>query len=573
MTAIAYEFGPRVTTGGTEFRIWAPAGNVAAVEIAGQPPVPMRPAGEGWMTAEAPCGPGAQYCFRLDDGRRIPDPASRWQSAGVHGLSTVTTPEDYAWKTTAWRGRPWAEAVIYELHAGLMGGYAGIAEYLPRLAEMGITAIELMPLSEFAGDRNWGYDGVLPYAPKSVYGSRRDLKALIDRAHELGLMVFLDVVYNHFGPDGNWLAAYAPTFFRHDRETPWGAAIDFREAAVGRYFIENALQWIHEFRFDGLRFDAVQTIATQSWLPELAGAIRATLPAGRHVHLILENETNNAALLETSFTAQWNDDFHNAMHVLLTGENHSYYRDFSQGTTEKLARCLAEGFAYQGDQSIHRRYARGSSSGHLPTTAFVSFLQNHDQIGNRALGDRLTILAPRAALEAAIALLLLMPQIPMLFMGEEVGAEAPFLFFTDFDGDLADAVREGRRREFSGGAGFEGEVPDPNARGTFDRSRIDFSSEEAEGWRDFYRRLLALRHGEIVPRMSGARALGATVLADRAVLARWRMGDGRILALATNLSSVPVEAALPGENPMWGLSPDRGILPAQMTLAWLLPDA
>lgn len=565
-----YQFGPKWTGEETEFRLWAPAGNLAAVEVQGQAPIAMRPAGDGWVKAVAACGPGAQYCFRLQDGRRVPDPASRWQPAGVHGMSSVTAPDDYRWRSENWRGRPWVETVIYELHPGVFGGYQGIADYLPQLADLGVTAIELMPISEFAGTRNWGYDGVLPFAPKSVYGTRADLKALIDRAHELGLMVFLDVVYNHFGPDGNWISTYAPHFFREDRKTPWGAAIDFRQAPVSRYFVENALYWLHEFRFDGLRFDAVQTIAEQAWLLHLAAEIRASLPADRHVHLILENESNTAAYLESAFTAQWNDDFHNAAHILLTGETHSYYRDFADGTTRKLARCLAEGFAYQGDESVHRKYRRGTSSAHLPPTAFVNFLQNHDQIGNRARGDRLTTLAPRKALEAAIALLLLSPQVPMLFMGEEVGAQEPFLFFTDFEGELADAVRNGRRAEFSGGAGFEGEVPDPNAASTFEASRPDFTS--GADWRDFYRRLLDFRRDLIIPRLEGTQSLGAEVLGDKAIFARWRLADRSILSLATNLSTAPIVANLPTEAPFWGRH-NLGEVPAETTLAWFSRNA
>jgi len=332
------------------------------------------------------------------------------------------------------------------------------------LRDLGFTAIELMPVAAFPGTRNWGYDGVLPFAPAEAYGTPDELKALIDRAHELGLMMMLDVVYNHFGPDGNYLSAYAPEFFRDEVHTPWGAAIDFRCHAVRRFFIENALYWIREFRFDGLRLDAVHAIEPKDFLVDLAREVRASTP-GRHTHLVLENDANDAELLRDGFDGQWNDDFHHTVHVLLTGEGFGYYRDHVHDPAKRLARVLAEGFDYQGQTSQHRARARGSRSCDLSPASFVSFLQNHDQVGNRAGGERLIDLADEDALRAAIALLLLAPQIPLVFMGEEIGTRAPFLFFTDHGPRLAQAVREGRAREFA----FEThkEMPDPNAIETF----------------------------------------------------------------------------------------------------------
>jgi malto-oligosyltrehalose trehalohydrolase len=577
MTVPEYQFGAQYTGTSTKFRVWAPGNNVVAVDVEDHGSIPVKHDADGWASASVSCKPGARYLFRLEDGRRVPDPASRWQPDGVHGHSVVTDAGTYAWRCTSWRGRPWSAAVIYELHVGLCGGYTGAAARLQELVDLGITAVEFMPLAEFPGGRNWGYDGVLPYAPESAYGTPDELKALVDQAHALGLMVFLDVVYNHFGPDGNWISTYAPQFFRTDKTTPWGAAIDFREEAVSRYFIENALYWLHEFRFDGLRFDAVHTIVEQDWLNNLAGAIRASIPADRHVHLILENESNRADLLENVFTAQWNDDFHNAMHVLLTGETHSYYRDFAEDTIEKLARCLAEGFVYQGQPSVHKPgRKRGMPSGHLPPTAFVSFLQNHDQVGNRAFGERLTTLVAHPRLKAAIGLQLLCPQIPMIFMGEEIGSREPFLFFTDFQGELARAVRDGRRKEFAGGAGFADEraaaaIPDPNARGTFEASIPHSPPQPAEDWRGFYRHLLACRRKWLGDKLEYARSLGAAVIGPKAVLARWQLSNGTVLTIGTNLDEAPIMATLPRSQPIWGEKPgDR--LPAATTTAWIDTD-
>src|SRR5262249_34307849 len=347
----------------------------------------------------------------------------------------------------------------------------------------------------FPGRRNWGYDGVLPFAPAAAYGTPDDLKALVDAAHGYGLVMFLDVVYNHFGPDGNYLAAYAPQFFRNDISTPWGPAIDFRQPEVRRFFIENALYWLMEFRFDGLRFDAVHAISEPDWLDEMAAQVRATVERGRHARLGLAHAGNAASPLAGDFDAQWNDDGHHALHVLLTGEHDGYYADYADGPASRLARVLAEGFAYQGEPSRHRGgKPRGTPSGHLPPTAFVLFLQNHDQIGNRALGERLTALADPAALEAAIALLLLCPQIPLLFMGEEVASPSPFLFFTDHNEELAAAVRAGRRREFASFTSFlarRGSVlPDPNAIETFERSIPKPDPERGNAREKLYRELL-----------------------------------------------------------------------------------
>ena len=345
--------------------------------------------------------------------------------------------------------------MIYQLHVGTFseeGTFDGVRRRLGYLADLGVTAIQLMPIADFSGTRNWGYDGVLPFAPDRAYGSPEALKLLIDEAHGHGLQVFLDVVYNHFGPDGNYLHSYAPDMFRHDVPTPWGDAIDYRKRVVRDFVVNNVLLWLEEYRVDGLRFDAVQAIVDDTephLLEEIAHSVRHRFGRHRYVHLVLENEENQASLLEredgtpTLYNAQWNDDFHHAAHVALTGEDEAYYKDYADAPVERLGKALAEGFVYQGENMPYRGSERGEPSAHLPPTAFVNFLQNHDQIGNRAFGDRLSDLAPAGAVEAMTCLLLLSPSIPMLFMGEEWGTKRPFRFFTDFHDELADAVREG----------------------------------------------------------------------------------------------------------------------------------
>ena len=561
----------------TRFRLWAPAKASVGLKIEGRKTQVMRPLPGGWFEAEADCGAGALYRYQVDD-LLVPDPASRAQAGDVHGPSRVIDPGAYSWQISEWMGRPWEEAVIYEVHVGLMGGFKGLIERLPELADLGVTAVELMPIAEFPGRRNWGYDGVLPFAPDAAYGSPDDLKALVDRAHALGLMMILDVVYNHFGPDGNYLPAYAPGFFREDLPTPWGGAVDFRRPEVSRFFTENALYWLHEYRLDGLRLDAVHAIAPPEWLDTMGRALRAATEPGREIHLILENEENSAARLTGPFDAQWNDDFHNVLHVLLTGETGAYYLDFADRPAERLARCLAEGFIYQGEASPnHAGKPRGEPSAHLPPTAFISFLQNHDQIGNRAFGERLTLLSDLEALKAATALLLLCPQIPLIFMGEEAGARSPFGFFTDFHDQLADAVREGRRKEFAKFPAFADpeereRIPDPNAPETFERSR-PAPGPDAAAWRAFYKDLLALRRAEIAPRLRGAFALQARAVGAKAVVAAWRMGDGTRLSIAVNLSgeSAPPDGA-PRSKPLFsfGQADPCNLSPHSFT-AWLDP--
>lgn len=530
----------------TRFALWAPDAFYVSVELENGKSIAMLPQADGWFEVELKCPAGTRYRYNIDGEQDVPDPASRAQASDVHGWSLVVDPLAYHWRQPNWQGRPWHEAVIYELHVGALGGYANVEQHLPRLAEMGVTAIELMPLAQFPGERNWGYDGVLPYAPHSSYGTPEQLKHLIDSAHEHGLAVILDVVYNHFGPDGNYLGQYAASFFQEDVHTPWGAGIDFERREVRDFFLDNALMWLLEYRFDGLRLDAVHAIDNPGFLQELAQRVRQQVDTGRHVWLVLENELNQASLLKHDFDAQWNDDFHNVLHVLLTGETDAYYSDFAQDPTAKLARCLGEGFIYQGDTTRHG-HARGEPSGGLPPTAFVAFLQNHDQIGNRALGERLHQLCPPQALKAATALLLLSPMIPLMFMGDEANAAEPFLFFTDHHGELAEAVREGRRNEFADFAAFHDperreHIPDPNALSTLQQSMPTLADQDHVA---FYRELLSLRHRHIVPHLPGSVALGAQVLSDAAVSARWRLGNGSVLQIDLNLSATALEHSTP----------------------------
>jgi maltooligosyltrehalose trehalohydrolase len=538
----------------------------------------MSPRGEGWFETEFACGAGIRYRYRVTPDLAVADPASHAQASDVHDASIVVDHAAYRWKTADWVGRPWHEAVIYELHVGTLGGFSGVTDRLQRFAELGVTAIELMPIADFPGPRNWGYDGVLPFAPDAAYGTPDDLKRLVDTAHGLGLMVLLDVVYNHFGPEGNYLGAYASGFYRHDRTTPWGDAIDFRRRQVQRFFVENALYWLTEYRFDGLRFDAVHAIDDRDFLLMMAREIREEVGTLRHVHLVLENEHNDAGLLRTSpdapgFDAQWADDLHHCLHVLLTGEQEGYYGDFAEAPSQLLARCLTEGFAFQGEPAPHAGgLPRGTPSAHLPPTAFVICLQNHDQIGNRAFGERLDRLASPDALRAATVLLLLSPQIPLLFMGQEWGATAPFLYFASYDGELAEAVRNGRRREFAPFAAFadarqRDRIPDPNDIRTFSASIPDaseISQPNHREWLDLHCRLLALRAREIMPRIPGTETRGATVLGKAAVLASWRMGDGTKLTIAVNFGGKPIACPRPTGRMLFATEPriTQQMLPA-----------
>jgi maltooligosyltrehalose trehalohydrolase len=552
-------FGAEITGNGVRFALWAPTARNVALVLDGVEHA-MTDDGGGWRRLVVPQGrAGSRYQYRIDGDLLVPDPASRFQPDDVSGASAVVDPTAYDWSDAAWRGRPWEEAVLYEVHVGTAtsdGTHAALAGKLEDLRDLGVTALELLPLSDFPGRRNWGYDGVLPFAPDSSYGTPDDLKALIDRAHALGLMVFIDVVYNHFGPAGNYLHAYARSFFTERHQTPWGAGINFdsvESRPVRDFFIHNALYWLQEFHVDGLRFDAVHAIADDSEhhiLAEIAEHARAALP-GREIHLVLENDANQARFLRRDpdgrpqlYTAQWNDDLHHCWHTLLTGERDGYYVDYADDPVHRLGRCLAEGFAYQGEPSAHRNgEPRGEPSAHLPPSAFVSFLQNHDQIGNRALGERISHLAAPERLALARAGVLLAPHVPMLYMGEEWDASNPFLYFVDFSEDeaLSEAVREGRRREFANFKSFaeqhgETQIPDPTHEDTVKLSALDWDEASRPPHADAraeVRRLLRLRQQEIAP-LTGTVALGAAYEVPRpgCVAVTWRFAGGTLRFVA-----------------------------------------
>jgi malto-oligosyltrehalose trehalohydrolase len=547
--------------GGVAFRLWAPSEREATVIVDGVRS-PMEALDGGWFACTvADARAGSRYAFAFPNLEApVADPASRFQPEGVHAPSMVVDPLAYRWRTQDWRGRPWHEIVLYELHIGTFtpaGTYAAAIDRLDALAATGITAIELMPIAQPAGTRNWGYDGVLPYAPQHAYGTPDELKAFVDAAHARGLCVFLDVVYNHFGPEGNYLNAFAANFFTERHHTPWGSAInvDGENARLVRdFFIDNAVYWLDEYRFDGLRFDAVHEIKDDSQLPflrELPARVHARI-GDRHVHLVLENDTNDAPLL-ADYDAQWNDDVHHALHVLLTGERDGYYRDYAVEPARLLARALAEGFAYQGEPSQHRGGApRGTPSATLTTTKFVNFLQNHDQVGNRAFGERISALASAEALRAAYAVLLLAPQIPLLFMGEEWAASTPFLFFSDFGDELGALVTAGRRREFAAWSAFRDpalreRIPDPQLPSTMRSSTLDWDERSGAPHAEllaFMQAALAARTTHIVPHLaSGAHGTGSAMLGSTAFIVRWTFGDGARLALVANLGDTALRSS------------------------------
>jgi maltooligosyltrehalose trehalohydrolase len=561
--------------GSVRFRLWAPAARRVEVCFDNgnrSMRLPLEARDEGWFElATDAARPGTQYRFRIDGGQKVPDPASRFQPQDVHGPSEVIDSGAFDWQDRDWKGRRWEEAVLYELHVGSFtpaGTFAAVGERLEYLVDLGFTAVELMPVADFPGQRNWGYDGVFPFAPDSTYGRPEDLKELVQSAHDRGLMILLDVVYNHFGPEGNYLRSYAPQFFTDRHKTPWGDGINFdspESRAVRDFFIHNALYWLTEYHFDGLRLDAVDAItddSTPHMITALADAIRNSVEPGRQVHLILENAQNQSRYLQRNercqpkaYTAQWNDDVHHTLHVLLTGQRDGYYADYAQRPIEQLGRCLADGFAFQGEISMHRKGAtRGESTEGLPPVAFVSFLQNHDQIGNRAFGERITQVADHRAVRAAAAILLLAPSPPLIFMGEEFGADTPFLFFCDFEKDLATAVTEGRRNEFAHFGSFNDpaareRIPDPSDAGTFKASKLDWSEmmqSDHQDWLRFYRKMLELRREHIIPRLETGCAVKADYEAhgDRGLTVRWKFSDQSELILMANLGTASLSGPI-----------------------------
>lgn len=596
--------GPSVTPHGVVFNLWAPSAESVELLERGQQPRRMPKDGAGWyQTLSSTAHVGTRYQFRINGDLIVPDPASRFQPDDVGEASEVIHAEALR-DPVLYVGRPWPETVIYELHVGTFspeGTYAGVEKKLPYLKDLGITAIELMPLNDVPGRRNWGYDGVLLNAPNAQYGRPEDLKRLLRAAHELNIMVYLDVVYNHFGPQLNYLHSYAEPFFTDRHSTGWGPAVNLegeQGAFVREFLIDNALMWIRDYGFDGLRFDAVHALKDDSekhFLNELAETIRSRL-VGRHVHLMLENEANQPDLLErrgkriSRYNAQWGDDFHNALHVLLTGEKEGYYRAFADKPLDHLARSLTESFAYQGEVFPLHEKPRGAKSAQLPPEATIFFAQNHDQVGNRALGDRLSVIVKAEKLRQTMALVLLNPHIPMLFMGEEAAAETPFLFFCDWEGEAAQLTREGRRREFAEFSAFStpemrDKIPEPTDEKTFLSSKLNWDVlEHAPRSREFRaltRELLALRHRHVVPLIKTGFTQAKAELLGRGrekggISAVWRTIDDDSLQIITNFADTSMPMPKIEGDIIWNSerSPMSDVLrPQQIIVAVDAPGA
>ncbi|MCS0494844.1 malto-oligosyltrehalose trehalohydrolase [Ancylobacter sp. MQZ15Z-1] len=550
-------FGPLPTAGGTRFRLWAPDAPAVELLIEGAEPRPMQPTEDGFHVADVPgAGSGTAYMFRVG-GQDVPDPASHGQREDAEGWSLVPEPPA---DVASFARRPWHEAVIAELHVGAAtpdGTLCALIERLDHYRDAGFTVIELMPLADFPGRWNWGYDGVLLYAPDRSYGTPADLHALIEAAHARGLAVMLDVVYNHFGPSGNFLPLYARSFFREDVRTPWGPAVDLENPLVRAFFVENARYWLGDVGFDGLRFDAVHALTTggvETFLRELALGCRAVKP---DAYLVLENHDNIAGWMtreEGLYDAQWNDDWHHVFHVLATGESRGYYRPYAGDPVAGAGRALAEGFVFQGEPYPDAEGApRGEASRELPPEAFVAFIQNHDHIGNRPLGDRLAGAVEPKRLAFLRFVLMLSPSVPLLFMGEEALLATPFPFFCDFGGELADAVREGRRSEFPDffrdhdAASF----PDPLDPATFQSAKLrpaDFASASAQAELDAFHRLAELRRRLVWP-LTASEFLGADQAREGDALRLvWRFAAGT-LVMALNPGTERVVMAAPTGRP------------------------
>jgi maltooligosyltrehalose trehalohydrolase len=580
---ISRPLGATWTRAGSEFRVWAP--DAQSVEVRLVEPteklIPMTRDRRGYWSAAAPeVAPGARYFYRLrkespDAPIDRPDPASRHQPDGVHGPSKVTGGA-FAWADDAWRGIPLQKYILYELHIGaftLEGTFDAAIARLPDLVELGVTAIEIMPVAQFAGDRNWGYDGVLPFAVQDSYGGPDGLKRLVDAAHRAGLAVVLDVVYNHLGPEGNYLSDFGP-YFTDRYRSPWGMAMNFDGPGsdeVRRYFIENAAYWLRDFHIDALRLDAVHAMldfSAGTFLEELAAVVaREAVELNRQVFLIAESDLNDARVVRTTeehgfgLDAQWADDLHHALHALLTGERQGYYEDFAGApgqapSVRLLAAALADGVIYQGQYAPARGRRHGNSFAGIPGRRLVVCSQNHDQVGNRMMGDRLATLVSPARLKLAAAVVLLSPYLPLLFMGEEYGETNPFLYFISHsDLDLVKAVQQGRKEEFAAFmAGHEGEPPDPAAPETFARSKLDWDrarhNRHAE-LRELYKSLIGLR--KAVPALRQLSKESQEVIAfedERAIAVRRWFGESQALAVF-NFSEQDIAVRVPAASGLW----------------------
>jgi len=544
----------------TIFRVWAPDATSLDVQVRGGDRVPMARASGGWWAADVPSAdPGTDYAYALDGGEPLPDPRSPWQPEGIFGPSRAVDHAAFVWHDQGWQAPPLSAALIYELHVGTFtpeGTFDSTIGRLDHLAELGVTHVELMPIVEFPGARGWGYDGADLFAPHHAYGGPDGLKRLVDAAHARGLAVLLDVVYNHFGPSGSFAPRFGP--YLTDRyRTPWGRALNLDGAhsdKVRRFVVDNALMWLRDYHADGLRLDAVHAILDQSALhilEEIARAVRELgAHLGRHLVVIAESDLNNPRLVRSwdaggyGLDAQWSDDFRHALHTVLTGESDGFLADF--GSLEDLAHAFENGYVYEGRYSAYRKRRHGRPAPDLLGHRLLGYLQNHDQIGNRAGGERSAALMPPGRLKLAAALVLTAPFVPLLFQGEEWGASTPFLFFTDHDDpEVARAVSEGRKREF-GGFGWEPDrFPDPQDPRTFERSKLDWD-ELARGphaaMYDWHRRLLRLRRAS--PALTDGRLDRVRARFDED--ARWLVVERSPLSIACNLAGGRQRVPLPG---------------------------
>jgi maltooligosyltrehalose trehalohydrolase len=549
----------RLPDGGWEFLVWTPSSRSVTLHLVGNADklMPMAPRPGGYhRLITGDLAAGTRYFYRLDDGRDLPDPASRFQPEGVHGPSQIVDPTLFHWTDDKWSGRSLESSVFYELHIGTYtpeGTFDAVISRLPELVELGVTTIEIMPVAQFPGTRNWGYDGVYLYAPQNSYGGPPGLQRLVNAAHKHGLAVALDVVYNHLGPEGNYLGSYGP-YFTHRYQTPWGQAINYDDAGsdeVRKFFIENAVYWLRDYHLDALRLDAVHGIfdfGAYHLLAEMKAAVAdLSRSVGRPLHLIAESDLNDARVLHApeqggyGLDAQWSDDFHHSVHTLLTGESLGYYSDFTG--VAPLAATLRDGWYYAGQHSRHRNRRHGNSPRGISSSHFVVCNQNHDQVGNRAAGARLNSLVDGESMKLAAGITLLSPFVPMLFMGEEYGETAPFQYFTSHgDPALVEAVRKGRRDEFAA-FGWQDDVPDPQDERTFARSRLDHSLKAKEPhttlWR-FYQRLIQIREEYT---LGSAAEVDVRELTEAALMVRRENGT-RQLALIFNFADIPVVLSL-----------------------------
>ncbi len=578
--------------GSTSFRVWAPFARTVSVDVLQGPRwrrEPLAPSGGNYFEGKVDgVADGDLYRFAIDDSSTFPDPASRSQPKGVHGPSQVVDNTSFPWSDNGWQGRALEEYIIYELHVGTFTGegtFEAIVPCLDYFRDLGVNAIELMPVSQFPGSRNWGYDGTFPFAPHNTYGGPRGLKTLVNACHEQGLAVILDVVYNHLGPEGNYLANFGP-YFTDRYRTPWGDALNFDgpfSDEVRNYFVRSALDWFVHYHVDALRLDAIHGIfdfSARTFLQELSETVASALPGAPPAYLIAESDLNDIRVITPrkdggiGLDAQWKDDFHHALHTLLTGEKHGYYQDF--GDIDNLAKSFAEGYVYTGEFSSYRARRHGGPSKHRPAAQFIVFSQNHDQAGNRPGGERLAALVGHDRLKVAAMAVLLSPSIPLLFMGEEYGETAPFLYFVDHsDEGLMEAVRTGRTQEFAWFPSV-GEIPDPQEEETFVLSRINRESR-FEGSRrplfGFYRHLISLRRSLKPWQMREGRPV-VRCWPDRSSLFVMMHLPGNDVALFFNFSEKDVRIGSPLHEGLWTaiadtLSPRWGgsgeITPASIT--------